>query len=190
MKQTQRAKTRDVAFPFRMGAGFSGDVNRMHPAEVEAALIDPAHPPTAYGQFVLCSASNAGVRPIAAGDQSNTVALLPWGVTVRPYPMQQSTASNFGEATIGDATPPVTGVLDVLRSGLIMGKLNPAAAASAKGGAVYLWAAATTGSGATLHTIGGLETAYSAGNTVLLDPRYTYNGPPDSNGVVELSVNV
>ena len=35
-----RQKTRDVAFTFRMGAGFAGDVNRTHPASIEPVMIE------------------------------------------------------------------------------------------------------------------------------------------------------
>lgn len=182
MKKT-RMKTRDVAFQFRMGAGFPGDVNRTHPASIEPCLIDASAPPTAYGQPVLVDATTQGVRPFAAGDQSDTVA-AGYGVTVRPYPFQQSSASNFGEAAIGAATPPVTGVMDVLRAGYIMGKV-PAGQTAVKGAAVYVWAAASTGS----HVIGGLETAYSAGNTTQL-LNATFNGTPDADGNVEIAFNI
>lgn len=183
----EKCKTRDAAFQFRMGAGFSGDVNRTHPAEIEAALIDASAPPTMYGQPVLVDATTQGVRPYAAGDQSNTVESIAFGFTVRPFPTQQTTSNqNFAPASFGSATPPVSGVIDVLRNGLIMAKLNHGVTAPVKGGRVYIWCAATSGN----HIQGGLETAYSAGNTVVLDGRYTYNGGMDSSDVAEISVNV
>lgn len=178
-----RMKTRDVAFTFRMGAGFEGDVNRTHPASIEPALINAAAPPTAYGQPVLVDATSHGVRPFVAGDQSNTVA-AGYGMTVRPYPTQQSSASNFGEATLGSAVPPATGVIDVLRAGYIMAKL-PAGGTPVKGGLVYVWAAASTG----LHVQGTIEAAYSAGNTTQL-LNATFNGSPDASGVVEVAFNI
>ena len=182
-----RAAVRDVSFQYRMGAGFAGDVNRTHPASIEPCLIDASAPPTAYGQAVLVDATTQGVRPIAAGDQSNSVDLTIYGITVRPFPFQQSTASLANaQANIGAATPPVSGVIDVLRAGYIMAQLNANVTAPAKGGRVYVWAAATSGD----HVQGGFETAYSAGNTVLLDGRYTYNGGEDSTGIVEISCNV
>lgn len=181
-----RAKTRDVAFQFRMGAGFPGDVNRTHPAEIEAALVNVTTPPLIYGQVLIVDGATSSVRPVAAGDQSNTVPLLPFGALVRPYPLQQMTATNYGAAALGAAVPPTSGVVDAIRSGLIMVQLNVGVTAPQKGGAVYVWAAATSGN----HIQGGYETAYSAGNTVLLDPRFTYNGPADASGVTELSCNV
>lgn len=178
-----RMKTKDAAFQFRMGAGFAGDINRTHPASVEPTLIDASAPPTAYGQPVLVDATTQGVRPFAAGDQSDTVA-AGYGITVRPYPTQQSSASNFGAAALGSATPPVTGIMDVLRAGYIMVNL-PAGGAPVKGGAVYVWAAASTGS----HVLGGVEAAYSAGNTTQL-LNATFNGSPDANGNVEIAFNI
>jgi len=178
-----RMKTQDVAFAFRMGAGFPGDVNRTHPASIEPCLIDANAPVTAFGQPVLVDATTQGVRPFAAGDQSNTVA-AGYGVTVRPYPFQQSSASNYGAAAIGAGAPPITGIVDVLRSGYIMAVLA-AGGSPVKGGAVYVWSAASAGA----HVQGGVEAAYSAGNTTQL-LNATFNGSPDASGNVEIAFNI
>jgi hypothetical protein len=179
-----RAKTRDVAFPFRMGAGFPGDVNRTHPASIEACLIDASAPPTAYGQAVVTDATTNGVRPVAAGDSAITAV---WGFTVRPFPIQASTGGSFGAAAIGAATPPTVGAIDVCRSGYMMSVLNVGSAQPTKGAPVYIWYAATSGN----HIQGGLETQNTGGSTLQLDPnRYSFNGPADANGNVEVCVNV
>ena len=175
-----------VAFQFRMGAGFPGDVNRTHPASIEPMLVDATSPVTAYGNVGILDATTQGLRAVAVGDQSNTVLLTPYASLVRPYPYQPASASNYGAATLGAATPPITGSVDGLRSGYIMAQLNTAAGAAVKGQPVYVWAAATANG----HTVGGYETAYSAGNTVQLDARYTFNGPADSSGVTEIAFNV
>lgn len=185
MKLTKnRFRFRDVAFAFRMGAGFAGDVNRTHPAAIEAALQDATNPVNKFGVPVLINASANSVRAIAAGDASAT-AILPFGFSVRPFPVQASTAGAFGATSFNSGIPQATGAIDILRNGLIMGQLNTGATA-VKGGAIYVWCAATTGN----HIQGGLESVANAGNTALLDPRYTYNGPADATGVVEISVNV
>lgn len=178
-----RMKTNDVAFTFRMGAGFQGDVNRTHPASIEPALIAASSPPTAYGQPVLVDATTQGVRPFAAGDQSDTVA-AGYGLTVRPYPSQQSSGSNFGEANIGAAVPPATGVIDVLRAGYIMVNL-PFGGSPKKGDPVYVWSKASTGG----HILGTCEAAASATNTTRL-LNATFNGTPDANGNVEVAFNI
>ena len=176
-----RMKTNDVAFAFRMGAGFPGDVNRTHPASIEPCLIDANAAPTAYGQAVLVDASTQGVRPFTTGDQSDTVA-AGYGITVRPYPYQQSSASNYGATAIGAGTPPTAGACDVLRSGYIMGKLN--AGTAVKGAPVYVWAVASTGA----HVQGGFEAAYSSTNTTKL-LNATFNGSADAAGNVEIVFN-
>lgn len=184
-----RARTRDMAdpsvFPFRMGAGFPGDVNRGHPASIEPALIDAATPPTSYGQPVLADSSSSGMRPFAAGDTGVTSI---WGITVRPFPMQASTASAYGGAAFGAATPPTSGAIDVLRSGYIMSTPLPAgSAATSKGGPVFVWCAADSG----VHIQGGIESSDSSGNTAALDPaRYQFNGPADASGNVEICCNI
>jgi hypothetical protein len=132
---------------------------------------------------VLVDATTQGVRPYAAGDQSNTVA-SGYGITVRPYPFQQSSASNFGAAAIGAATPPVNGIMDVLRAGYIMTNLA-AGGTAVKGAVVYVWSAATSGA----HIQGGIEAAYSAGNTTQL-ANATFNGSSDASGNVEICFNI
>ena len=172
-----------VAFPFRMGAGFPGDVNRGHPASIEPCLIDPTNPPTAYGQAVLTVTASNGVRVFAAGDTGVTSI---WGVTVRPFPIQASTGTAYGGGAFGAATPPTTGAIDVVRSGYVMAKLPTGAAAVTKGAAVFVWCAANSGN----HVQGGFESSASGGNTAALDAtKYQFNGPADANGNVEISIN-
>lgn len=187
-KTLKRKMTHDAAFQYRMGAGFPGDVNRTHPAEIEAALLDTtaAHQFNAYGNAGVIDGTTFQLRGIIAADQSNTVALVPFGALVRSFPFQAPAGSSNASQGIGAATPPTSGLADFLRSGLIMAQLNVGSTAPNKGGGVYVWAAATSGA----HIQGGYETAYSAGNTVLMDPRYTYNGGMDANSVAEISFNV
>lgn len=176
-----RSKTRDVAFTYRMGAGFPGDINRTHPAEVEAAVVASV-PPTAYGQPVLIENASQGIRPFQAGD---VAVIMPWGFTVRPFPTQQQ--SGGMTASLGAATPPTSGVMDVMRQGLMMTQLNDIAATPKKGDPVFVWCAATAG----VHKQGGIEVIASGGNTAALDPnKFQFNGTPDSAGVVEISCNV
>ena len=174
-----RMKTKDIAFQFRMGAGFTGDVNRTHPASIEPTLIDASAPPTAFGQAVLVDPTTQGVRPFTVGDTAVTLA---YGVTVRPFPAQQAAATNFGAAAIGGVAPPLTGVIDVLRAGYIM---STVVGSPVKGGAVFVWCAASSGA----HVQGGFETVASSGNTAALT-NALYNGSPDANGNVEISFNV
>lgn len=178
-----RMKTRDVAFAFRMGAGFPGEVTRSHPTTIEPALICAATPPTQYGQAVLVDATTQGVRPYAAGDQSNTVP-SGYGITVRPFPTQQAAASNFGTANFGSVAPPPNGSIDLLRSGYIMGFLSNGGT-PVKGNPVYIWAAVSSGN----HVQGGFEAAFSSGNTTQL-LNATFNGSPDASGNVEIAFNI
>jgi hypothetical protein len=180
-----RSKTKDVAFGFRMGAGFAGDVNRTHPVSIEPCLIDSVSPPTAYGQAVLIDANvdagTNGVRPYVTGDTSQA----PWGVTVRPYPSQQaSSTTDFGGAAFGAATPPISGVIDVMRAGYIMVNL-PFGGSPAKGGPVYVRVATTSGN----HIMGSFEAASDTSNSILLT-NCVFNGPADANGNCEIAFNI
>lgn len=178
-----RVPTRDAAFQYRMGAGFPGDVNRTHPASIEPCLIDEDDPVVAYGYPVLVDAVTQGVRGMVAGDDSVTTI---WGVAVRPFPFQQQAATNYGAVGLGDATPPVDGVMDILRSGYIMTRI-PAGQSPVKGGAVYVWTSASAGD----HIQGGFEAVDGGADTASLDAaKYQFNGSPDASGNVEICVNV
>lgn len=181
----RRAVTHDageMAFRYRMTAGFPGDVNRIHPVSIEPNYTDADEPPDAYGIPVLVDTTTAGMRHFAAGDTAVTTI---YGVTVRPYPLQASSAGAYGAVGFGTGTPP-EGQIDIMRSGYIMVNLAAGTGAAKKGGAVFVWCAADSGD----HVQGGFEDAASGGNTAALDTaRYMFNGVPDANGNVEIVVN-
>lgn len=181
-----RAMVLDVAYAFRMGAGFPGDVNRTHPVSIEPALQNVLTPSTAYGQPMVADTVGATntVRRLGAGD----AALVDiYGVSVRPFPIQDTgTAGATGAVAIGAATPPPTGIIDVMRSGYIMVQMNLGFGAVTKGAPVFIWVAATAGA----HIQGQYEPVAAGGNTAsLAAAKYSYNGPADSAGVVEIAVN-
>jgi hypothetical protein len=144
-----------VAFQFRMGAGFAGDVNRTHPASIVPGLLDATNPPTNYGLALMINTAANSVRVVTPADYA---AVDFYGVSVRPYPFQQSTAvlanaqANLGGMGIFAGQP-----LDVLESGFIM---VPVVGTPTKGGQVFIWYAATSG----VHTQGGFEAAATTVN--------------------------
>lgn len=171
------ARVRDVAFNYRMPAGFAGDVNRSHPASIEPCLPDPTNFPTFPGQACVIDATSKLLRGIMAGDSGLSDI---YGVAIRAYPIQQQTggmAASFGVAALTAAQP-----VDVLKSGYIM---VPVVGTPAKGGIVYVWAAAASGS----HVPGGFEAAATGGSTIALPANsYSFNGGPDANGVAEVII--
>lgn len=187
MKKITRCKFRDVAFQFRMGAGFAGDVNRTHPASIEPCLQNILTPATAYGQAVLADVAGGTntVRAFGAGDAAATLA---YGVTVRPFPSQAAAGSTNAQMGLGAAAMPATGPIDVLRSGYILAQLNPGQASPTKGQAVMVQTAATQIVGGNTLTQGMFMTAATVA-VATLDGRYTYNGPADANGIVEIAFN-
>lgn len=174
-------RTRDTvsgtAINFRMLAGFAGDVNRNHPVSIEPCLIDASAPPLYYGQGVLIDATTQGVRPLVAGDQALTDV---YGFTVRPFPLQQNSVA----PAFGNATPPVSGVIDIMRKGYMMVPFNASGSAPVKGAGYYIWTAATSGA----HIQGLGETASPAGNGMQVGtaPSTTVQGGWDANNVGEL----
>jgi hypothetical protein len=176
---TVRARTRDVSFTYRMGAGFPGDVNRTHPASILPGLMDVTNPVPFYGQPALINGAANSYKAFLAADIAVTTIA---GVLVRPYPTQQTVGGMT--STLGVATPPVTGVVDVINAGFVMVQCSDFAAhPPVKGGAVYVWAAATAGN----HVLGGFEASATGGSTATI-ANARFNGPPDANGVCELQV--
>ncbi len=179
-------KTRDAAFTYRSGAGFPGDVNRMHPASINAYMPDPTTPPDLFGQPVIVDGTSHQVRKMASGDTAVTV---PWGTTVRPFPFQQPTAATAGApATVNSGTPPSNAPVDVLRAGYILVKLGDGQITGAVlGGPVYVWCAASSG-----HNVAGSYTTSTTGGSVAtLDAnRFYFHGTEDGSGIVEISFNV
>jgi hypothetical protein len=179
LSKAVRMAFRDAAFPFRMGAGFAGDVNRTHPFSEEPNIVDTNAPPLIYGQALILDPTTLGMRPFAAGDTGVTI---PYGALVRPFPITGGSANPLTSQPIGSATPPTAGAIDVLRSGYMIVNVN---GVCAKGGQVHVWCAASSGN----HVQGGYEAAASGGNTADLDiNRYTFNGAPDSSGNVEIYI--
>jgi hypothetical protein len=178
----KRAKFKDVAFKYRMGAGYPGDVNRTHPVDILPSLMDTTNPPTAFGQAVVIDATSHAIRKIIATDDAN-ISL--YGITVRPYPFQQAqTNQNFGAVGIGASGLPVSGEVDVMCRGFMIVAV-PTGQTPLKGNPVYVWYEASTGS----HVQGGFEAQASAGNTIEVLNAY-WNSSADANGYAEIAFNI
>jgi hypothetical protein len=170
-----------VAYTYRMPAGIAGEVSRFN---VLGTTITPEQqntttPVTAYGVPVVVNAN--GVRPIAATDTTDVTV----GFSVRPFPTGDiGVAFTMGTVPYGPGTPPTNGILNVLRRGFINVKLGGSAAA-VKGGGVFVWYAASTGS----HVQGQVEAATTAGSTFQIT-NASFMGAADSNGVTEIAYHV
>lgn len=173
-----RARTRDVAFQFRMGAGFPGDINRVHPFSVTPGMMDTTTPVRAYGDPALINTAGDGYRGFTVGDTATKIA----GVLVRPYPTQQQ--SGGMSASIGAATPPTSGVIDILEDGYIMVKCNDFAAnPPKKGQIVTVRIAATSGN----KVQGGFHAATDTTNTLTIT-NARWNSTADASGVAEMRI--
>lgn len=173
-----RQRFADVAFTYRMGAGIPGDVDRAHPFEVQAALLDASNPAPSYGYAMLFGSAN-NVRAVVAADQAAGAKPIA-GILVRPYPTQQS--SGGSSASIGSATPPQSGIVDYMPAGIITVK-GKAGMTVKKGDPCYIWAIATAGA----NIQGEFQAAATASSTVLCS-NARYFGPADANGNVQIEV--
>lgn len=176
-----------VAFTYRMGAGFAGDVNRTHPANIEPNINDGTNPILWPGQAGVYTASGT-FRQIIASDSGLTAIN---GIAVRQFPTQATGASttleNWGEADFstgytGGVSP--ANCLDVLKSGYIMVPVNGTVV---KGGTVYVYYGTSTGA----HYQGGFEAASGSNIFTLSGNNQTYyNSAADSYGICELAFNI
>jgi hypothetical protein len=174
-----RARTRDVAFSFRMGAGFPGDVNRTHPASILPGLMNTTNPVRLYGDPVLVDPTTNSYRGFIATD---TAVVRLDGVLVRPFPTQQTTGGM--SSALGAATPPVSGVIDVLDDGFVMVRCNNFATQQpTKGGAVFVRTAVTAGA-----LIQGGFTSVDDGVNAVQVTNAKWNGPADANGIAEMQI--
>lgn len=172
-----RALTCDVAYGYRMGAGFPGDVNRGVSTRIEPVKNHASTPVPKTGQAAIVDTATNTIRKFAAGDTAVTKV---YGITTRDYPTQQQSASDLN-AAFGQGTLQAGQICGVLREGAMMVKVN--AGTPTKDGAVFLWVAADSGN----HVQGEFETAASAGNTAAI-ANMRFNGPPDANGNVEVQI--
>lgn len=161
-------------FQYRMPAGFAGDVQRAEIATIETQIIDSAAPPTVFG--VPVKMVSGKIQPINnAGD----VAASVYGFNIRAYPMQTN-----GTDALGTATPPTSGLTDILKRGYINASLGGTVDA-AKNGTVYVRVAGAAAG----KPLGGVEAAADGTNTIALTNAY-FTGPKDAYGIVEVAFNI
>ena len=177
-----------TVFTYSMPAGIPGAVNRFGnaPTDIEAQVMDPTNPLPAYGLFGQIDATSQDFRKLAAGD--TTV----YGILVRPYPTQATSASGFsGAVPLGTpAVPPqVVAAIDVLKQGYITVALqaNNAGVTTqpVKNGPVYACIQNPPGGG----NVGGILGAADGGNTIQITNAY-FTGTADANGNVEVAYNI
>lgn len=169
--------TQDISFPFRMGAGFPGDVNRTHPVSIVPGLMNSSvQAPRLFGDPVIIDDATNSYRGITTADTSTFACD---GIVCRPYPTQQTTGGLT--STIGTGAPATNQPVDICSDGFIMAKCNNSGAPT-KGDPVYVYTAASTGG----HVQGGLEAA-SGSNLTLISNAF-WNGPVDASGVGEIRV--
>lgn len=159
-----------VAFTTRMGLPLPGQITRHDDAKtIETCVVDVALPPTAYGSFVKLVAGL--LQPMASGDAATVV----YGVLNIPF--AQSTTNTFGLST-----PPVSGLVGVVRAGYVAVKL--ARGTAVKGAAVFV---RITVSGPKL--VGEIEDLADSGTCVAVVGA-KFEGPADANGNCEISFNI
>ena len=162
-----------VAFLYRMPAGIPGDVTRPSNSTTEPQQIDAAAPPTKYGVFVKLVSGK--VRPIAASDAATVV----YGLLQRPYP------TNAANEALGAATPPTSGLCNVVVRGYMTVKL--AFGTAAKNGQVYV---TTVAGGAA--AVGDIATSATpdTGATAVAVAGCIFMGAADASGNVEIRFNI
>lgn len=162
-----------VAYLYRMPAGIAGEVTRAQ-CTIEAQLITEAgetDAPDAYGIAAVIDATSGAVRKVKSTDAAIS------GLLVRPYP------TNAGTDALGTATPPASGACDLLRRGY-MSVLLSGSTDAVKGGIVYVWKSAASGS----HIVGGFEAANPSSDGFALSAYFT--GDAAVGSVAEIAFNI
>lgn len=162
-----------VAFLYRAPSGIPGDISRRQSSTVEPGVLNSALPFAAFG--VAAKVVSGKIVPFAAAGE--TAANL-FGFLVRSYPMGGAASD-----PLGTATPPTTGVCDLLKRGYMTVKNN--AGTPALGGAVYVRVAAPTGP----KPLGGIEASSDTTNSFVVPGAY-FTGPADASGNVEIAFNI
>lgn len=157
----------------RMLVGFPGRITREDSKTVEPVMVDSGTPPTAYGTFAKFVAGL--LQPVAASDAGT----VPVGLLASPFPIQSSTN------TMGAATPPAAGVVDLMKRGYMAVALKLGAAV--RGSQVYV---VTTAGGSV--AVGDIVTSASpaGGGAAVAVTNCVFMGPADANGVTEIAYNI
>lgn len=160
-----------TSFLYRMPSGIPGDISRRENMTVESVPFDPNAAFSAYGLFGKIASGK--LQPVGAGDAATAV----YGLLVRPYPTQSA------QEPLGTATPPTSGIANVLRRGYMTVKLTSGTAAL--NGQVYVRVATPSGP----KVIGGIEAAADGTNTIAIT-NCTFMGSADASGNVEIAYNI
>jgi hypothetical protein len=170
-----------AAFLYGLPSGIPGTVNRAFAAIIEAQSVTPSGTtgaPVAYGVPMVPDTASGNVgnmRTIASGDA------YVYGVLARPFPVQ---SPNWPVDPLGTSAPltALGGPCDILVFGYISVLLSGSTAA-AKGGQVYIWTAAASGT----HIVGGFEATNPSSNGFAMS-NAMFMGPADANGNVEIRI--
>jgi len=165
-----------------MPAGIPGNVNRGFASIIEPVSLTPfgvTGRPTGYGVPVVIDNTGGNVGNVRVMTATDTVDLI-YGILVRPFPTTGANANDpLGTGTIA----PQQNSADVLRFGYISVLLSGSTAA-VKGGIVYLWKAAPSGS----HITGGFESTDPTTSGFAIPG--IFMGPADAAGNTEINVNL
>lgn len=163
-----------TAITLRAPAGFPGRISRSDSLTVQQEIIDTGTPPTIFGGVVKLVAGK--LQGIQSGDAGSVAD----GFLVAPYPTQ-STSNTLNAA----ATPPTSGIADVLKRGYMTLPLKLGTAA--KNGQVYV---VTTAGGSV--AVGDIVTSASpaGGGTAVAVTNAFFMGPADAGGIVEIAYNI
>lgn len=164
---------------YRMPAGVPGMVSRPDQSTMEAASITPFGTTGAPGAFGLAGQIDATTGDFRVVADPDTAV---YGFLAKPFPaIGGNNASSQG---LGQAVPPVEGVVAVLTRGYMSVKLGGSTAA-VKGGAVYVWSSADSGA----HVKGQVEAADPSTDGFVVARSY-FMGPADADGNVEIGFNI
>lgn len=155
------------AYTFRMPFGIPGDISRRDALTVETQPYGA----TAFASYGIPAVISSGtVIPVTNS------GLIVYGFLVRPYPLQQNTAT----PAAGSGTPLTSGAANILRRGYIIVVVNTNGATAALGGQVYVYYGSSSGQ----HVQGGIEGA--SGGSIQKVPGAAFTSGVDASNFAEV----
>lgn len=175
------------AITFRMAYAIPGDLAQGAGRANVKAEVYGATPFVGYG--VPVQLSSGTVIPITSslGSTANSV----YGWLVRPFPLQEFSSPSSTLNTSLAATPPTTGIANVMTEGYIGVFVQAGASSVVEGGSVFVNFAATSG----VHIQGGIEGTTTGNNFAIVNTTNSrktcyFTGPCDANGFTVVAFGI
>lgn len=175
------------AITFRMAYAIPGDLIQGAGRSNVKAEVFGTTPFISYGVPVQLSSGTVIPITTSLGATANAV----YGWLVRPFPLQEFSSPSSTLVSTLSATPPTTGIANVMTEGYIGVFVQSGAGSVVEGGQVFVNFTATSG----VHIQGGIEGTTTANNFAIVNTTNSrktcyFTGPCDANGFTGIAFGI